>query len=724
MIRMLNQKSVLARLLANENISVTQGNYPTAFFDVKKRELGLPNWKEMGKDVYDLLVGHEVGHALETPANFVEIIGEASIPHGYLNVVEDIRIEKKMLAKYPGLVGNFKRGYKELIYDRNLFEVADKDLSLLPFMDRLNLKAKGRDLIDVPFTEEEMPYFTKAMSVETFEDVIAVCKEILAWLKAKKQKQNDDNSAPKPSKEQPQKKEKTEMSSDEDDSEDEAAESESDDVLPEMTGDPKDDTEDEEEKTESETSSGPATDPEDDDDSEEEETSPEPKENDVTDEELEEVATDAAFERNQETLVEGSGSAVLQGMNRAQYELLKMDYQKLNAARDARIDRLYPYQQVFPVDAWKKFQLESKALVNSMVKEFEMRKAAYRSMRAPVATKGTIDVNKLHSYKYNDQMFKQLTHMADAKSHGMVMLIDYSGSMNPVLSGVIRQTLTLMSFCKRVNIPFQVFAFTSRTSTESERQVFKHNFFKTTNGKSFYDISNLQLLELFSSKMTKSVYEKTCEKVFWRTVNEYIHAPQESLSNTPLNAALMAMHFAIADFRKAYTVQKMNLVVLTDGDSNPPALFHGSDSTFVSKALNKKVVVADKIIELDMKRDDTERLVKSITDMNVKTINYHLIDSRSKYVLNQAFDWENLASETVMTAQKNLKTEGVVVFDNNKGYSRRFLISTKVMNAAADTELEIHGDVNFKQAAKALTKFGNAKQKSRLLSQKFADVIS
>ncbi len=720
---MLNQKSVLARLLANENISVTQGNYPTAFFDVKKRELGLPNWKEMGKDVYDLLVGHEVGHALETPANFVEIIGDASIPHGYLNVVEDIRIEKKMLAKYPGLVGNFKRGYKELIYDRNLFEVADKDISLLPFMDRLNLKAKGRDLIDVPFTEEEMPYFTKAMSVETFEDVIAVCKEILAWLKAKKQKQKDENSAPKPSKEQPQKKEKTEMSSDEDDSEDEAAESESDDVLPEITGDPKDEPEDEEEKTESETSSGPATDVEDEDDTEEE-TSPESKENDVTDEELEEVATDAAFERNQETLVEGSGSAVLQGMNRAQYELLKMDYSALNAARDARIDRLYSYQKVFPTDAWKKFQLESKALVNSMVKEFEMRKAAYRSMRATVSTKGTIDVNKLHSYKYNDQMFKQLTHMADAKSHGMIMLIDYSGSMNPVLSGVIRQTLTLMSFCKRVNIPFQVFAFTSRTSTESERQVFKHNFFKTTNGKSFYDISNLQLLELFSSKMSKSVYEKTCEKVFWRTVNEYIHAPQESLSNTPLNAALMAMHFAIADFRKAYTVQKMNLVVLTDGDSNPPALYHGSDSTFVSNAHNKKVVVADKIIELGMMRDDTERLVKSITDMNVKTINYHLIDSRSKYVLNQAFDWENLASEPVMTAQKNLKTEGVVVFDNNKGYSRRFLISTKVMNNAADAELELNGESNFKQAAKAFTKFGNAKQKSRLLSQKFADVIS
>lgn len=718
---MLNQKSVLARLLANENISVTQGNYPTAFFDVKKRELGLPNWKEMGKDVYDLLVGHEVGHALETPANFVEIIGEASIPHGYLNVVEDIRIEKKMLAKYPGLVGNFKRGYKELMYDRDLFEIVDKDISLLPFMDRLNLKAKGRDLIEIPFTEDEMPYFTKAMSVETFEDVIAVCKEILAWLKAKKQKQNDENSAPKPSEEKPQKKEKPEMPSDDNDAEDEDDKSEDDSGTPEKSDDPKDDPEDEEEKTESETSSGPATDAENKDDTEEE-TSLEPKENDVTDEELEEVSTDAAFERNQESLVEGSGSAVLQGMNRAQYELLKMGYPELNASRDARIDRLPAHMKVFPTETWKKFQLESKALVNSMVKEFEMRKAAYRSMRATVSTKGTIDVNKLHSYKYNDQMFKQLTHMADAKSHGMIMLIDYSGSMGPVLSGVIRQTLTLMSFCKRVNIPFQVFAFTSRLSSAPPE--FKQKFMKTTNGKSVYDISNLQLLELFSSKMTKSVYEKTCEKVFWRTVSEYHYAAQESLSTTPLNAALMAMHFAIADFRKTHIVQKMNLVVLTDGDSNPPVLLHGSDSNFVSRAYSKKVVVADKIIELDMKRDDTERLVKSITDMNIKTINYHLIDTRSSYVLSQAFDWENLESATVKTAQKNLKTEGLVVFDNNKGYSRRFLVSAKVMNKAADAELELNGESSLKQAAKALTKYGNAKQKSRLLSQKFADVIS
>lgn len=706
---MLNQKSVLARLLAKENINVTQGNYPTAFFDVKKRELGLPNWKEMSKDIYDLLVGHEVGHALETPTNFVEIIGEASIPHGYLNVVEDIRIEKKMLAKYPGLVGNFKRGYKELMYDRNLFEIANKDISLLPFMDRLNLKAKGRDLIDVPFTEEEMPYFLKAMSVETFEDVIAVCKEILAWLKAKKEKQNESsvsetNEAPSSS-----------DNKDDNDGEDEGDESEDETETTESSSGDADEGDKSEDETEtSESSSGSAEDT----------SSSTPKENDVTDEELEEVATDAAFERNQGSLVEGTDTVFLNGMSRVQYEMLKTNYPELNMARDLRISHhVTSSAKNFVAISWKKYQAESKSLVNAMVKEFEMRKAAYRSLRATVSTKGTIDVNKLHSYRYNDQMFKQLSNMADAKSHGMIMLIDYSGSMYNVLPAVIRQTLTLVSFCKRVNIPFQVFAFTSKTATHDK--TFGVNFAKTMNGKSGYDIVNLQLLELLNSKMSKSVYTKTLEQIFWRSECSWAHAPQEELGNTPLNAALMAMHFAIADFRKSHNVQKMNLVVLTDGESNQPSIHYGDDGSAVSRSSKKKIAIADKIVELGMDRGDTQKLVKSITDMDVKTINYRLMDRRDEmHVLLEAFDWKvDRYGLEINSAKNNLKKDGIAVFDDNNGYSRRFIVSSKTLNSSA-SELEVSDTANVKQAAKALTKFGNAKQKTRLLSQKFADIIS
>ena len=102
-----NSQGTLAKLLAKENIQIQHGNYSTAFFDVKNRILGLPKWKNRGKDVYDLLCGHEVGHALYTPADAFDK------PNGcnkmLLNVVEDARIERMIQETYPGLISCFRR---------------------------------------------------------------------------------------------------------------------------------------------------------------------------------------------------------------------------------------------------------------------------------------------------------------------------------------------------------------------------------------------------------------------------------------------------------------------------------------------------------------------------------------------------------------------------------------------------------------------------------------
>ena len=106
----LSAQEYLAKLLAKENLSVQHGNYSTASFDVVNRVLRLPLWKDKGKDVYDLLVGHEVGHALYTPADgwhdSEKKIGK--IPRAYLNIVEDIRIERMIQDTYPGIVTSFQ----------------------------------------------------------------------------------------------------------------------------------------------------------------------------------------------------------------------------------------------------------------------------------------------------------------------------------------------------------------------------------------------------------------------------------------------------------------------------------------------------------------------------------------------------------------------------------------------------------------------------------------
>lgn len=99
-----NTKSLLAKLLATENLTVQHQNAPTASFNVKDRVLTLPIFADgMSNAVYDLMVSHEVGHALWTPQDgwHDAVCDKGQVFKGFLNIIEDARIERKVKAKYP-----------------------------------------------------------------------------------------------------------------------------------------------------------------------------------------------------------------------------------------------------------------------------------------------------------------------------------------------------------------------------------------------------------------------------------------------------------------------------------------------------------------------------------------------------------------------------------------------------------------------------------------------
>ena len=108
-------KDILARLLATENLTVEHQAVHTAMFDTESRTLILPIWKDMSNDLYDMLVMHEVGHALFTPAGMEALLDALNSidpdNHGivkqYLNCCEDARIEKLMKNRFPGGRRNF-----------------------------------------------------------------------------------------------------------------------------------------------------------------------------------------------------------------------------------------------------------------------------------------------------------------------------------------------------------------------------------------------------------------------------------------------------------------------------------------------------------------------------------------------------------------------------------------------------------------------------------------
>lgn len=733
---MFSKKSILARLLANENISVVQGNFTTASFNVETRQLQLPIWKEMSSDVYDLLVGHEVAHALWTPRENLAVEG---VPFSFVNVVEDIRIEKLVLKKYPGLVSNFSRGYLDLI-ERDLFGTKDVDINTMAFMDRLNLKAKGRSHVDAEFSEEEKFYFDLAMSVETFEDVKIAVLKIAEWLSAN-QDENGLNEVISDSHYSPEGEESeqgeayrpSEEKSDNLDEVPDSTESEESSEGTEESGDS---------ERESEQGSEEPSDDEAEKDKDTEEESDDlgtkNKNSDSTGPAgLAEVSTDVAQQNNQVDLVDQS-SLYVQSMDRAGFNEIFVPYSKVLELRKAHqgvgVSLDLPEGRTYG-----DFLRESKPIVNMMVKEFEMRKTAYRTLRAKTSNKGTLDVNKLHSYKYNDHLFKQISTLADSKNHGMIMLIDFSGSMNYVLSAVIKQTINLVQFCKRVNIPFQVCAFTAGHDYPSRSAALSSRKGDTL---SKFDYESMCLLELFNNKMSKRDFEYAMESFFARTKVWWNHSDIETLGSTPLNAALMATQFLIEDFNKTNRVEKLNLVTLTDGESDAFSIREGADYDFETARQNSHIIIKGKRIDCGgiynswrTSHAVTKRILSAVAGKNVKTINYFIADrnqlrgiyQRDIIGSNRYFEFDGKDENFIRKIRKAARSEGVYVNDKKdcSGYDRQFIMINDSRRLVAEVEeLALPDNATTRQIGKAFSKFGDSKKKSRIVTQKFAEIVA
>ena len=182
-------KGNLARLLATENLIVEHRKVATASFDVDRRVLTLPNWDKASSTVYDMLVGHEVGHALFTPNEDWRDV--ADCPKDFVNVIEDARIEKLMKRKYPGLRKSFAGGYKEL-NDADFFGIDGEDLNTFSLIDRINLHFKVGASAMIPFSIEEQVFVARTDVAETFEEVLQIAVDVYEFSK----KENEEEQPP------------------------------------------------------------------------------------------------------------------------------------------------------------------------------------------------------------------------------------------------------------------------------------------------------------------------------------------------------------------------------------------------------------------------------------------------------------------------------------------------------------------------------------------------
>ena len=687
-----NSQEYLAKLLAKENLTVQHGNYQTASFDVVNRVLRLPLWKDQGKDVYDLLVGHEVGHALYTPADGwhdsdKEIPG---VPRSYINIIEDIRIEKMIQRTYPGIVRAFKSGYKKL-FDSNLFGTDDRDINKASFMDRVNVHSKGRGYLPVEFTQLEQLFVDMAMAVETWDDVLNACREINDFVKAKEDYEDEDKeecSQGTPSEDGIEEENETEGMS-QDDSGDESDDSGSSEGQSGSIGD------------------GEEAEPESD------------------------TFTDDAFRENQEQLLEqdenGRAPQYSTGISDNRLKDMLVPYAML---KEARLENRWKVSECYShADSYTQYDAlvkEVKPIVNLMAKDFERKKAAWEYSRSSEAKKGSLNVNKLHQYQYSEDIFLTVQQLAQAKSHGIVMLVDWSGSMQDIALDTIKQTIMIGMFCKRVNIPFEAYSYTTGKNLGETCSELGDNEMENTH--------NTKIVQVLSSSMKKVNFDEAARHLYATALAVTYRGPFryqdvcafDRMGSTPTIQTLVASADILTDFRKKHGVQKLNVMLLTDGAADSYWINNDYDrdrakttSEIMFKFKNKSVR-GDNSAELVA---GTIQALKEITGANV--LGFFLAKDKRDFAW--AFRSYVRIYDSVIY-DKNLKEfnkNGVVTYNNVDGYNEFFIV--KLSNRQVVDEFEVkdkgHG-IEIKDIKREFRKFNKNRKNSKQLVNKITNAVA
>ena len=703
-------KGNLARLLATENLIVEHRNTTTASFDVDRRILTLPNWDRASSTVYDMLVGHEVGHALFTPnEDWREI---ADCPKDFVNVIEDARIEKLMKRKYPGLRKSFAGGYKEL-NDQDFFGIAEEDLSKLSLIDRINLHFKVGSSAMIPFSIEEQVFVARTDVAETFEEVCEIAVDVYEFSKQENVIEKTPEFQPPGS-----------------------AESESESIDDEQS-------EQQNNPMAGINNAGPIEQPEKEEEEEEEEEDVEGPSGGNTSQ------TQRSFDSSAQDLTDRWSSSnihyveIPDTVDTSDYIA---DWKEVHAWIDEFRNRFDDDGRYYNVDkSYMKFRKESQKEVSYLVKEFECRKSADAYARAGQSKTGVLDTAKLHTYKYNEDIFKKVTVLPDGKNHGLLFLLDWSGSMCHEILATVKQVINLTSFCKKVQIPFEVYAFTNewyavRRAKEGKDEYLSNDEYfaskKCEEGKIFLQKDMFHLMNFVSSRSNSKDYERQCLNLYREAYSFTYHVSYSTtfgcgLSGTPLNEGIVMMNYIIPEFKKKNDLQKVNVCILTDGEGCNSSYGrkyyndHKDEYYIRPRRLDYSTILRDRqtgrVYSMSGSVGEmTNTFIQQLRDRNagVNVLGFRIMGGSglSSFVSTYA-DLTHYDK-----VQKQWKKEKSAIIPFPKSYTALYVLSNN--NIDVDTELDVESGAKKGEISKAFKKMLKGKSANKKLLSSFIEYVA
>ena len=694
-------KGNLARLLATENLIVEHRKTPTAMFDVERRVLTLPMWDKASGTVYDMLVGHEVGHALFTPNE--DWRDAFDCPKDFVNVIEDARIEKLMKRKFPGLRKSFAGGYKEL-NDLDFFDIADQDISKFSLIDRINLHFKIGASALIPFSIEEKVFVARTDVAETFEEVLQIALDVYNF--SNQTEQVAEMPAP-----QPQEEGETE-SNDVEETEQQPEEQKQEPQQMPQGQQPQDDFEEEEELEEE--VEGPAGG----------ETS----------------ETQSAFDNAAEKLStsHGRNPIYVEIPEAVDLDSIIVDWTTLHDWID--LNASDPENYEFVDNKYYEFRKQSQKEVNYLVKEFECRKSADAYARAGQSKTGVLDTTKLHTYRYNEDLFKKVTVLPDGKNHGLLFILDWSGSMSNEIVSTVKQVLNLTAFCKKVQIPFEVYAFTNEWVAAKRAMAGETNYMSydhpgVEKNVVYINKEHFHMMNFISSRSNAREYERQCKNL-WREAFTYRYCVKYSstfgvgLSGTPLNEAIVCLNYIIPEFKKKNDLQKVNVCILSDGESCAAAyghemyLDHKDDYRVSPRRLDWYQTLRDRKTGITYKQFEgdniTNTFIQQVRDRNpgVNVLGFRIMPGSQL----QTFVGRYASYEGYSEIQKQWKKEKSAIIKNAKAFTALYAISNNSLNE--NTEFNVESGAKKGEISRAFKKMLGNKSTNKKLLNSFIEYVS
>ena len=731
----LDSKSILAKLIATENIQVQHNKVKTASFDTKHRVLTLPVFKNQKGDVYDMLIAHECAHALHTPTDGWAKIEDDSL-RSYVNVLEDCRIDRIIQKQYPGVVKNYLNGF-DILEKQNFFGTKGKDLNKeLMLIDKINLFYKSSKRLPISFSSVDNGWLSKVDALKTFDDVVDLAKQLLNW-----QQKEVEKLKKLPDFDKHLISDNYNLNDDESENEDESnSEESSENGESQQAEDNGEDKKDGEEQTavNSEAKEGGGKG----------------------------VAPGVLVSITNENMESKMSSLHDQEKSYSYFTLPKVKLNDMIVSNNKFLNDMRKHilscTKKYPSDliyynwlkgAYKDFKNENKKTVMYLVKEFEMKKAATAYKRSSTDKTGTIDPLKLKDYKFSDDIFKRLTITPDAKNHGMIMMLDWSGSMCDSIKQTTEQLMNLVWFCQKVNIPYEVYFFTSEIgesawdkNRESKQggEVFTYKY-----GDAIMDKCHLvciannrmkktkldeSLMYIWSMALSYHGRYSANSRELWQGDN--FNCPsQYYLGSTPLNQAIVALNEMIPIFKNKNKIEKMSVITLTDGGAN--WCFGSTMGDDGKSNIQHGSTPVIKVGKKSYTTKDNDRFYRSgeYTGLLLDIIRQrHGVSTIGFFVTKKlrTWDYDNFIGEYKDYQDKELKrakirssmTKNRFAQVPQTGYSKYFLLNGKKM-AVENTNLDgINDTMKAGGIAKLFKKSMKGRITSRILLNQFIQEVA